>query len=117
MIIQIVIIMCNIFFHKRFSFCIFFCFYIFTLIFCSYICSVLLRKKLTRFFSFHFCTSFVCKTNKQIFPVFLFNTTRYSHGESNILLRKVELDVILPRENKFDIKQKMPWNICYISYP
>ena len=45
--------------------------------------------------------------NKQIFHAFLFNIRNYSPEVINIQRREVGLDIILPRENNFDIKQKM----------
>ena len=43
--------------------------------------------------------------NKQILNAFLFNIRNYSPEVINI---------ILPRVNNFDIKQKKAWNICFI---
>ena len=36
---------------------------------------------------------------------------------SEIIRREAELNIILPRVNNFDIKQKKAWNICFIIYP
>ena len=52
--------------------------------------------------------------NKQIFHVFLFNIRNYSPEVINIQRREAELNIILPRVNNFDIKQKKAWNICFI---
>ena len=54
---------------------------------------------------------------KQIFRAFLFDIRNYSPEVSSIQRREVELNVILPRLNNFDIKQKSAWNICFIIYP
>ena len=122
-IISIVKLMCNIFFHKILTFCIFFIF-TYLLIDYVYICSVFfLCKNLTRFFSFDSCTLFLRLakyhqlTNKKIFHAFLFNIRKYLLDDRNIQRRKVKLDVILLRVNKFDIKQRMAGNICFISQP
>ena len=56
-------------------------------------------------------------TNKQIFHAFLFNIRNYKPEVSNIQRREVELNIILPRVNNFDIKQKSAWNICFTMYP
>ena len=47
----------------------------------------------------------IVNNNKQIFHAFLFNIRNYSPEVINI---------ILPRVNNFDIKQKKAWNICFI---
>ena len=52
--------------------------------------------------------------NKQIFHAFLFNIRNYSPEVINIQRREAELNIILPRVNNFDIKQKKAWNICFI---
>ena len=44
--------------------------------------------------------------NKQIFHVFLFNTKNYSPEVTNIERCDAELNIILPRMNNFNIKQK-----------
>ena len=44
--------------------------------------------------------------NKQIFHAFLFNIKNYSHEVINIQQHEAELNIILPRVNNFDIKQK-----------
>ena len=44
--------------------------------------------------------------NKQIFHAFLFNIRNYSPEVINIQRREPELNIILPRVNNFDIKQK-----------
>ena len=43
---------------------------------------------------------------KQIFHAFLFNVRNYSPKVINIQRRDAELNIILPRVNNFDIKQK-----------
>ena len=52
----------------------------------------------------------VCKKieriKKQIFHAFLFNIRNYSPEVINIQRREAELNIILPRVNNFDIKQK-----------
>ena len=55
--------------------------------------------------------------NKQIFHAFLFNIRNCSPKVSNIQRREAELNIILRRVNKFDIKQKSAWDICFIIYP
>ena len=52
--------------------------------------------------------------NKQVFHAFLFNIRNYSPEVINIQRREAELNIILPRVNNFDIKQKKAWNICFI---
>ena len=54
---------------------------------------------------------------KQIFYAFLFNIRNYSLEAINIQQREAELNIILPRVNNFDIKQKSAWNTCFIIYP
>ena len=44
--------------------------------------------------------------NKQIFHAFLFNVRNYSPEVINIQRHEAELNIILPRVNNFDIKQK-----------
>ena len=34
----------------------------------------------------------------------------------NIQRREAEVNIILPRVNNFDIKQKKAWNICFIRW-
>ena len=45
---------------------------------------------------------------------FLFNIRNYSPEVINIQRREAELNIILPRVNNLDIKQKRAWNICFI---
>ena len=52
--------------------------------------------------------------NKQIFHVFFGNTRNYSPEVINIQRRAVELNILFPRVNNFDIKQKKGSNICFI---
>ena len=44
----------------------------------------------------------------------MFNIRNYSPEVINIQRREAELNIILPRVNNFDIKQKKAWNICFI---
>ena len=46
----------------------------------------------------------------------MFNIRNYSPEVINIQQRKVQLNIILPRVNNFDIKQKKTWNICFIIW-
>ena len=48
--------------------------------------------------------------------LFFFNIRNYSHEVINIQRFEVELIIILPRMNSFNIKQKRAWNICFIKY-
>ena len=52
--------------------------------------------------------------NKQILHAFLFNIRNYSPEVINIQRSEAELNIILPRVNNSDIKQKKAWNICFI---
>ena len=56
---------------------------------------------------------------KQIFHAFLFNIRNHSPEVSEVEYNRseVELNIILPRVNNFDIKQKSAWNIHFIIYP
>ena len=54
--------------------------------------------------------------NKQIFHTFLFNVRNYSPEVINIQRHEAELNIILPRVNYFDIKQKKAWTICFIIF-
>ena len=40
----------------------------------------------------------------------------YSPEVSNIERRGTELNIILPRVNNFDTKQKSAWSICFVIY-
>ena len=51
---------------------------------------------------------------KEIFHAFLFNIRNYSPEVINIQQHEAELNIILPRVNNFDIKQKKAWNIDYM---
>ena len=46
----------------------------------------------------------------------MFNIRNYLPEVINIQRRKVQLNIILPRVNNFDIKQKKTWNICFIIW-
>ena len=48
-----------------------------------------------------------------MFHAFLFNIRNYSPEVINIQRREAELNIILPRVNSFNIKQKKAWNICF----
>ena len=56
---------------------------------------------------------------KQIFHAFLFNIRNHSPEVSEVEYNRseVELNIILPKVNNFDIKQKSAWNIRFIIYP
>ena len=54
--------------------------------------------------------------NKQILHALLFNIRNYSPKVINIQWWKAELNIILPRVNNFEIKQKKAWNIYYIIW-
>ena len=55
--------------------------------------------------------------NKQIFHAFLFNIRNYS-PEVYIQRREAELNIILPRVNNFNIKQKKGMeHLCYYMPP
>ena len=56
----------------------------------------------------------VCWNIRQIFHAFLFSIRNYSPEVSNIQRCEAELNIILPRVNSFDIKQKKAWSICSI---
>ena len=45
---------------------------------------------------------------------FLSNVRNYSPEVINIQQRQAKLNIILPRVNNFDIRQKKAWNICFI---
>ena len=47
----------------------------------------------------------------------MFNIRNYSPEVRNIQRREAELNIILPRVNNFDIKQKSTWSSCFIIYP
>ena len=38
----------------------------------------------------------------------------FTRGNQFIQRREAELNIILPRMNNFDIKQKKAWNFCFI---
>ena len=52
--------------------------------------------------------------NKQIFHAFLFNIRNYLPEVRNIQRRQTLLNILLPKVNNFDIKQKKVWNIYFI---
>ena len=64
-------------------------------------------------FSFFFYGCYL-KVDRQIFHALLFNIRNYSLKVINIQWCGAELNIILPRVNSFDIKQKKAWNICFI---
>ena len=47
---------------------------------------------------------------------FLFNVRNCSPEVINMQRREAELNIILPRLDNFDIKQKLAWNICFVIY-
>ena len=53
---------------------------------------------------------------KQILHAF-FNIRNYSPEASNIQGHEAELNIILPWVSNFDVKHKLAWNICFITYP
>ena len=55
--------------------------------------------------------------NKQIFRTFLFNIRNYSPEVINIQRCEAELNIILPRMNNFDIKQKSYEIFVYFMPP
>ena len=55
--------------------------------------------------------------NKQIFHAFLFNIRNYSPEVSITQRLEAKLNIILPRVNNFNIKQKSAWNICFSICP
>ena len=57
------------------------------------------------------------EANKHIFHAFLLNIRNYSPEVNNIQQHGAELNIILPRVNNFNIKQKSAWNIYFITYP
>ena len=56
-------------------------------------------------------------SNKQIFHAFLFNIRHYSPKIINIQRRKAEVNIILPRMNNFDIKQKRGMEYLFYYMP
>ena len=62
------------------------------------------------------CVNNVFVDYKQVFRAFLFNIRNCSPEVSNIQRSEAELNIILPRVNNFDIKQKSAWNISFIIY-
>ena len=71
------------------------------------------RKHFDLFFRLRTSYAVAHSNNKQIFHVFLFNIRNYSPEVINIQWREAELNIILPRVNNFNIKQKKAWNICF----
>ena len=55
--------------------------------------------------------------NKQIFHAFLFNIRNYSPEVINIQRHEAELNIVLPRVNNFDIKQKRHEYVFYYMPP
>ena len=55
--------------------------------------------------------------NKQIFHAFLVNIRHYSPKIINIQRRKAEVNIILPRMNNFDIKQKRGMEYLFYYMP
>ena len=51
-----------------------------------------------------------------MFHAFLFNIRNYSPEVINIQRREAELNIILPRVNNFDIKQKKTHGIFVLLY-
>ena len=54
-----------------------------------------------------------CILSKFSLP-FFFSIGNYSPEVINVQRREAESNIILPRINNFDIKQKKAWNICFI---
>ena len=54
--------------------------------------------------------------NKQVFHAFLFESRNYLPEVINIQRRKAELNIILPRMNNFDIKQKKGKEYLFFIY-
>ena len=55
--------------------------------------------------------------NKQIFHAFLFNIRNYSPEVINIQRREAELNILLPRVNNFEIKQKKGMEYLFYYMP
>ena len=55
--------------------------------------------------------------NKQIFHAFLFNIRNYSPEVINIQRREAELNILLPRVNNFEIKQKKGMEYLFYHMP
>ena len=55
--------------------------------------------------------------NKQIFHAFLFNIRNYSPEVINIQRREAELNILLPRVNNFEIKQKKDMEYLFYYMP
>ena len=60
------------------------------------------------------CLELSNTNNKQIFHASLFNIRNCSSAVMNVQRREGELNIILPRVNNFDMKDKRAWNICFI---
>ena len=64
-------------------------------------------EKLRKYFPYcHGPRGIVTTYNKQIFHAFLFNISNYSPEVINIQRSEAKLNIILPRVNNFDFKQK-----------
>ena len=62
----------------------------------------------------HYLDQSHIEINNQILHAFLFNIRNYSLEVINIQLREVELNIILPRVNNFDIEEKKTSNVYFI---
>ena len=72
-------------------------------------------EKLRKYFPYcHGPRGIVTTYNKQIFHAFLFNISNYSPEVINIQRSEAKLNIILPRVNNFDFKQKKASNICFL---
>ena len=60
--------------------------------------------------------NYLFSNNKQIFHAFLFNIRNYSPEVINIQRREADLNIISPRVNNFDIKQKRHGIFAFLLY-